>query len=330
MLQLEILEERTVPSLTAVAATAGFPFTAIVQVKMTFPDSKVFVGTGAMVDSFHVLTAGHNVYEYGDGGWAKKIEVTPELNGTTAPFGLAYMTRERTYTTWTDYSKVHPGSTAPGDYDIGLITLDRQIGLNTGWMSFGYNNTDSFFSSGRVMNLAGYPATNGYDGKHMGLTSGTIAGLDSTKTVINYNQSQMTTYGGMSGGPVWSYLSSTGQRIIYGVHVAGTGTSTSLNFATRITQGIFNDLLSWERSDVKPVAKGPRPPVPKEVLASLPGSTPDPVQKSVEQPRTYTDTHKKADEPLVVKAVKHDKHHLDELFMEPLDFLVLDDGLKTV
>jgi hypothetical protein len=56
-------------------------------------------------------------------------------------------------------------------------------------------------------------------------------------------------FGGQSGSPVYAYFPSTGQRIVYGIRVGGSGTATSENFATRITQGIFNDIGSWIKAD---------------------------------------------------------------------------------
>jgi hypothetical protein len=81
------------------------------------------------------------------------------------------------------------------------------------------------------------------------LVSGQIAGLSSDGSAIEYYQSQITTFGGQSGSPVYVYFPSTGQRIVYGIHVGGSGTATSENFATRITQGIFNDIGSWIKAD---------------------------------------------------------------------------------
>lgn len=249
---LEGLEERMVPSLTPIAANAGYPYTSIVEIQATFPDGKTFVGSGAMVDSFHVLSAGHMVYDAGHGGWATKVTAIPELNGTSQPFGSAQMTYERTYNGWVTYSKAHPGSTAPGDYDISLITLNKTIGNSTGWMSFGYNNNNATFASGNIFNTAGYPAAGGYNGTKMQFSSGAIAGLSSDGSAIQYYQSNITTYGGQSGSPLWSYNASTGTRVIYGVHVGGSGTSTSLNFATRITQSIYTDLVNWMKADKVP------------------------------------------------------------------------------
>ena len=144
-LAFEGLESRKVFSLSPVGANAPYPLTAIVKLEMTYPDGREFVGSGVMVDSFHVLTAGHVVYDYAEGGWASQILVIPELNGSSEPFGTARMTYERTYDTWMSYSQAHPGSTSTNALDIGLITLDKTIGNETGWMAYGYNSDDGDF-----------------------------------------------------------------------------------------------------------------------------------------------------------------------------------------
>jgi V8-like Glu-specific endopeptidase len=251
---LEGLEAREVFSLTPVAAHAGFPHTAIVEIRETFPDNQVRVGSGVMVDSFHVLTAGHVLYSNADGGFAKSITVTPELNGTSAPFGTAFMTYERTYTIFVNYDKAHPGQTGPGAMDIGLLTLNRNIGNSTGWMSFGYDNNDNDFRAGTILNTAGYPADGGYDGRQMEFSSGRLAGLSSDGSAIQYYQSQITTFGGQSGSPLWRYIPSQNSRVVYGIVVGGGDAADSLNFSTRITQRIFNDLQNWRAADKKPTS----------------------------------------------------------------------------
>ena len=245
---LQTLEGRELLSLSGVAPNAGYPFTAIVELQMTFPDHKTYVGTGTMVDSFHVLTAGHVVYSYADGGFASRIIATPELYGTYRPFGTASMTYERTFTAFTSYNRTHPGQTAPGDYDIGMITLNRNIGNYTGWMAYGYDNNNADFTRGTIYDTAGYPAAGGYDGRHMEFSGGQIAGLSPNGSAIDYYQSSITTYAGQSGSPVWRANSG----VVYGVVAGGNDTPNSLNFATRITQSIFNTLQSWRASDSKP------------------------------------------------------------------------------
>jgi V8-like Glu-specific endopeptidase len=264
---LEPLEGRALMTLTPIAPGSGFPYSTVVELQITFPDNQHFVGSGVMVGPNDVLTAGHVVYSYADGGFATSILATPELNGKSAPFGSAYMTRETTYNTWIAYSKAHPGLTAPGDMDIALFSLNKNIGNNSGWMSYGYNNNNSTFASGTILNTAGFPAAGGYNGLQEEFSAGAIAGLSSDGSAIEYYQSQITTFGGQSGSPVWAYYPSTGQRIVYGIHVGGSGTPTSENFATRITQGIFNDIGSWIKAD------GPAAQVAPAVAVAVNGSS---------------------------------------------------------
>ena len=162
------------------------------------------------------------------------------------------MAYERTYSTFMNYNRTHPGSTASGDYDIALITLDRTLGDRTGWMSFGYDNNNADFAPGAILNTAGYPASGGYDGRHMEFSYGPIAGLSLDGLAINYRQSAITTFGGQSGSPVWRYTPATGASVVYGVHVGGNGTPGGMNFATRITQSIFADLQAWRAADRTP------------------------------------------------------------------------------
>jgi V8-like Glu-specific endopeptidase len=253
LLTLEALESRELFSLTPVSPNAGRPFTAIVELQATFPDHRSFVGSGVMVDRYHVLTAGHVVYSYADGGFASQIRATPDLYGNSAPFGVAYMTYERTYSTFMNYNRTHPGMTASGDYDIALITLDRTIGDRTGWMNYGYDNNNAHFAPGAILNTAGYPATGGYDGRYMEFSYGAIAGLSPDGLAINYRQTSITAFAGQSGSPVWRYTAANNSSVVYGIHVGGNGNAASVNFATRITQSIFNDLQRWRAADRTPL-----------------------------------------------------------------------------
>jgi V8-like Glu-specific endopeptidase len=249
---LERMEGRQLLSLTPVSDYAKYPYTAIVELTATFPDHQTYVGTGVLIDAFHVLTAGHVLYSYRDGGFASAIIATPELSGNYQPYGTASTTYMRTFTTFTSYNRTHPGLTAPGDMDIGLLTLNRSIGNYTGWMSFGYDNNNADFNPGTVYNTAGYPSAGGYDGRHMQFSAGPIAGLSSDGSALQYYQSAVTAYGGQSGSPVWRYTPSTNSSVVYAVHVGGSGAANSLNFATRITQSIFNSLQSWRNADAVP------------------------------------------------------------------------------
>jgi V8-like Glu-specific endopeptidase len=247
-LTVEALEERAVPSLTPVSPSAGWPWTSIASVQITWPDGTQAVGSGAMVDSFHLLTAGHVVYNHSHGGWASSIQVIPEMSGDSQPFGIANMTYERTYNSWINYSNTHgPEDGSDAVRDIALVTLDSKIGDQTGWMSFGYNNDDNFFSSGTILNTAGYPADGGFDGSKMEFSSGPIAGL-SDGGALQFRQSDITIFGGSSGSPIWAHWED-GTRIIYGVVQSN---SDDMNYGTRITEQIFNDFVHDMQTDVAP------------------------------------------------------------------------------
>jgi V8-like Glu-specific endopeptidase len=249
---LDPLEGRALLSLSGVAPTAGFPYTAIVELQATFPDHKTYLGSAVMVDSFHALTAGHMIYSSADGGFASSVLAIPGLYGSSLPFGVAWATYERTFAAFVTYNQTHPGVTAPGDYDIGMVTLNRAVGNSTGWMSYGYDNNNADFAPGTVYNTAGYPAAGGYDGRHLEFSAGALAGLSPDGSALDFYQSSITVYAGQSGSPVWRYTPSTNTRVVYAVVAGGNGTAGGLNIATRITQPIFSALQQWRSSDVVP------------------------------------------------------------------------------
>jgi V8-like Glu-specific endopeptidase len=242
---LESLEGRALLSLSPVSPSAGYPYTTGVELQITYPNGSHYVGSGVMVGPNDVMTAGHVVYDYAEGGWASSITVTPEYYYGSGRFGSATMTHEETYNTWLAYSKANPGLTAPGDMDIAIISLNHNIGNETGWLSYGYNNNNSTFASGNLMNTFGYPATTGYNGQQEEYSGGQIAGLSSDGSAIEFYQNQITIYGGSSGSPLFDYFPSNGSMIVYGIVVGGGGASNTEDFATRITSQIFNDFSTF-------------------------------------------------------------------------------------
>ncbi len=248
---VESLEAREVPTLSPVPAGTGFPFSAICEIQVTFPDQKSYVGSGVLVDRFHVLTAGHLLYHAEDGGLVTSVQVIPELNGNQQPFGSAYGAYVRVDGTFAAYEKTHPGLTAPGERDVALITLNKTLGDTAGAMSFGYDNNDADFGPGSIYNTAGYPATGGYNGRQMEFSSGALQGLSGGGTALAYSQNSITVFAGQSGSPVWRYIPSTQSRVVYGVVSGGNGVS---GFSTRITQSIFNELQSWRNADPLPAS----------------------------------------------------------------------------
>jgi V8-like Glu-specific endopeptidase len=263
---LEGLEDRITPSLGAISNTTSYPYRAIVELHVTFPDGTKSVGSGALVDRFHVLTAAHMLYSYKDGGSASSIIVTPGLNGSSSPYGNAKMVWERFYGDpnhpatgggWVTYNYYHPNQTGAGAADIGLITLDKAIGDLTGWYGMYYDTSTSVsqlnYDYGNLnLNTAGYPAPYDSSGNRVILQNGVwptgntlyhdfgrMAGVSSDGSLLEFANGRpqgtgIETHPGQSGSPVWYYDGkSDSSNGIEAVEVCQGG-------ATRITPQMYN------------------------------------------------------------------------------------------
>jgi V8-like Glu-specific endopeptidase len=246
-LRLEGLEAREVPSMTPVT-TVGYPDSAVVHVVSHFADGVVEWGSGTMIDANHVLTAGHCLYSARHGGFATSVSIYANQIGNYAPFGVAYATHERTFGSFIADERDTPGRHAPGDGDVGLLTLDRALGNRTGWFGWGCNNNDNFFR-GLLMNTKGYPADQGFSGTVMysqaGYIQGAVAGSRVGFGALHWSTNQMSCIPGQSGSAM--YLYAGGHRTIYGV--LDVGNNQVGGYAERITPYVYNTLLSWIAQD---------------------------------------------------------------------------------
>jgi V8-like Glu-specific endopeptidase len=247
----EPLEERLTLSVNLVADTTSYPWRAVVRIEAHFPKEaadEFIQGTGAMIDPFHVLTAGHVVYDAPEGGWPDQIKVIPgEQGAASAPFGVAYGTLERTYQNFVNNDNQ---GTYDEHGDVGLITLDRALGDTTGWFAYGYNDDDSYFQ-GLGLNTAGYPGDQGYDGYHQYRQYGPISGPSADGQILSWNYSSLSSIAGQSGSPLWVYDATTNERTLYAVLDSGND-ATQTGYASRITSSVYNDLQSWIALDPAP------------------------------------------------------------------------------
>ena len=85
----------------------------------------------------------------------------PGADNGIEPFGHAWAINMRTYSSWI--------SSAKTIHDFAVITLDRDIGTQTGWMALYTTQSWSSTYTG-VLNTAGYPADLDY-GENMYRTS---------------------------------------------------------------------------------------------------------------------------------------------------------------
>ncbi len=233
--------------MTPVTAVS-FPSSAVVHVVATFADGVQGWGSGSMIDPTHVLTAGHCLYSARHGGFATQVRVYANQIGNQTPFGVAYATHERTFGSFIADERATPGRHAPGDGDIGLLTLDRALGNRTGWFGWGYNNNDNFFR-GLLMNTRGYPADHGFSGTIMYAQAGYIRGAEAGSRpgfgALHWSTNQMSCIEGQSGSGMYVYAG--GHRTIYGV--LDVGNDNVGGYAERITPLVYNTFTYWITQD---------------------------------------------------------------------------------
>ncbi len=228
----------------AIVNNNAYPYRTVVKLYIATSWGGNWVGSGAIIDDFHVLTAGHCAYIFdddtGNEGWASSIEVVPgmDLNDNPSdPYGSAWVTGMRSYTGWTNSES--------SSQDWAVLTLDRNIGSYTGWMGRTTAPSSSSIYDG-IMNVAGYPAD---------LSSGNRMYWDSDSgdsASTNNHFYWADTAGGMSGGPVWRYAS--GNRHIMTIHAYGRDGADS-NFGTRLNNDKYDRIFTWLGSDSAPTDK---------------------------------------------------------------------------
>ena len=209
-----------------ITPTTSYPWSTIVKLRINWGGSN-YIGSGVIIDKNYVLTAGHCVYQNSLGGWADSIKVSPAVDNGNEPYGYAWATNMRTYSYWIESQYTQ--------YDFALLTLDQDIGLQTGWMEF-YSGESSDPVYTGSLNIAGYP----YDldsGQNMYwcYENGRIA-------TENNHWYYLDTEGGMSGSPVW-FNNGTNQFIL-SVHTCGDDGSGS-NHGTTINQNKLYAINNW-------------------------------------------------------------------------------------
>jgi glutamyl endopeptidase len=205
-----------------VTATTAIPWRWICQLIITMPNGAGFRGTGWFIGPKCVMTAGHCVYSKSNGGWARRIEVVPGMNGAGRPYGSSVGTNFRSVNGWVN-------DTDP-NFDYGAIILPNPLGNVVGY--FGFANLTDASLNNLLVNNSGYPGDKPFGTQWF--NAGRVSSITSRK--IYY---MLDTFGGQSGSPVWRYLN--GARHAVGIHAYGG----CPNSATRINAPVFANMQAW-------------------------------------------------------------------------------------
>lgn len=215
--------------------TSSYPWSTICKLFITADDDTEWIGSGAMLDEFHILTCGHCVYTHENGGWVKEVKVVPGMNSSYEPFGHAYATYFRTYTQWIQDEMFQ--------HDWAVVTLDRTIGNQTGWMGRKTADPlDSIYTG--TLHTAGYPGD-------LDLGLNMYYDSDVGEDADNYNHWYwMDSAPGQSGGPVWE--ESGGNYYILTINAYEYENGTYANMGTRLNQDKFDQINIWLEEDTPP------------------------------------------------------------------------------
>lgn len=173
-------------------------------------NGNTYNGSAILIDSKHVLTAGHCVYNIDIDEWVDMIEVIPAFDEWDRPYGTAFATNMFTWTGWT--------VNHDWNWDLAVVELDRPVGALTGWFPYDYNADNNWFFTNTFHSL-GYPGGSPFDGIRLIHRTGPF---DSASVNILYEH-DTTSYGGMSGGGVYYRQGLTNNRTVYAVASHGWG-----------------------------------------------------------------------------------------------------------
>jgi len=195
------------------------------------------VGSGVFVGPRHVLTAAHNVRNDG-----YNIPTLVYPGGQFAENGVWEVDEVYFLKGWLD--------TEDPIYDYALLVLVEKGSYSPGCLSYGYHSSNSFFRNDYIWRM-GFPADSCgcYDGPEPGIyqapwhkCGGRLYG---NKFKIRYVKKYLfggdtINQSGESGSPLYRY--NGGNRVVYGVHIAG---DAKFLLAKRLTEGSFNALNRW-------------------------------------------------------------------------------------
>ncbi|TWT42314.1 Glutamyl endopeptidase precursor [Phycisphaerae bacterium RAS1] len=187
--------------------------------------------TGTLIDSKHIVTAGHCVYDRVDrpaanvrityNSFVDRMRVVPAYDSGNAPYCDAFAVHVQSFFGWTQNGNY--------DADMAIVELDRPIGALTGWFGYGVRSDCAFYlpgPGGTFFNNFSYPGralSNGMRMYNQGGRFDACGGNDcagvNRPNQVEYNQ---LSYGGQSGSSFYAFTGMPAQRRVYAILSNGT------------------------------------------------------------------------------------------------------------
>jgi V8-like Glu-specific endopeptidase len=226
------------------------PWDNIAKLKIKFPDGKAFIGSGAAINSTHIITAAHNVFLKNNGGKADLNSISVSFN----KYNAVNVTKVRILEGWTNKTnwefKNDQWQPLSHQDDIALLTLDRPLENFDRCFNLQALDSSSLFKI--KINISGYPdnPTTAWKNLPMKTASGKISFVDNNQ--FFYNET-LDTQGGQSGSPVWYFDRDTKTYNIVGIHVQGNKwiNGNFYNVASQITEDKLTLIQSWVKEDLQ-------------------------------------------------------------------------------
>lgn len=214
-----------------------WPASPTVKIESTWPSGQKNECSGILVDQTTVLTVAHCIFTHKESlcdnqesCWVVDLQITIYQDSAKPPSGFTELL------TWTAWTKNHDY-----DYDLAGIKLDQTLGDAVGWLGFGYNNDNQFFSN-KTFLYTSFPTEDG--------------GAPNTSSPFNFTGIEVhdlySNDPGRYGQAGAGAHSNDYFHVVYSVlshhHEVEGETKTA---HTRITKDKFSALRSWMEGTIK-------------------------------------------------------------------------------